>query len=238
MAMRRVVVRCAAWPFAAASALVATTAFAASLSVSSKNLTPFRTCVITGTPKTTTAESDSEVKQDNATANFAGTTPLDIQSSTSKNHREYVSFALTTCAPAIPSSATVKSATLRMYVTTLGAACRTFDAFRVTSSWADTTITWNNQPFGTTLNNPASAQATSSISIGPSVCTNTATGYLTTAWNVTTDVQAFVSGTATNNGWMIRDDVENASTAAVTKFADSATNVVGQSLQLVVTYTT
>ena len=43
------------------------------------------------------------------------------------------------------------------------AVCRTEDLFRVGASWTEAGITWNNQPFGTTVNNPATAQRTSAI---------------------------------------------------------------------------
>ena len=54
---RRPLLRMLAWALAATSLLTVTTAFAASLSVASKNLTAFRTCLVTGTPNTSTAIS-------------------------------------------------------------------------------------------------------------------------------------------------------------------------------------
>jgi len=90
-------------------------------------------------------------------------------------------------------------------------ACRTDDAFRVTSSWTESRITWNNQPFGTTLNNPASGQRTDAITVGSTPCQNTTNSSYVTGWSVAADVQAFIGGSATNNGWMFRDDVEGGS---------------------------
>jgi hypothetical protein len=238
-ASRRSRLRTIGWLVLAASLVGATTAVAASLSLSSKTLTVFRTCVITATPSTSTADIDALVDQATATTTHGSTVPMDVESfATNKNRRIYIKFDLTKCSPSIPSSASVKVATLRLYLSALPTACRTEDVFRVTSTWAEGTITWNNQPFGTSVNNPASGSRTSSFSVGPAACGNTATGYVT-GGDVTADVQAFVSSTATNFGWMIRDDVENASTTARdAQYAPRETNVLTASPQLVITYIT
>ena len=234
---RRGRLRMLAWALAATSLLTATTAFAASLSVASKNLTAFRTCLVTGTPNTSTADIDSFVDQATATTTHGSTVPMDVESfATNKNRRIYIKFDLTKCGPSIPSSASVKIATLRLYLSALPTACRTEDVFRVTSTWAEGTITWNNQPFGTSVNNPASGSRTSSFSVGPAACGNTAIGYVT-GGDVTADVQAFVSSTATNFGWMIRDDVESSITAMASTYSAKNLGTLAQSPQLVVTYT-
>jgi len=215
-----------------------TSASAASLKVTSQALTPFRTCTVTATPSTTSSVIDSSVRQASPTTNYGTTTTMDVASATSANRRSYIKFDLSGCAPAIPASATVRAATLRLYVSTLPAACRTLDFFRVTSSWAETTVTWNNQPFGTTINNPASSSRTGSFDVGtPTGCLNRTAGYVTGA-DVTSDVAAFVAGTATNNGWMIRDDAENSSTTRTTTFSAKNLSTLAQAPQLVVTYVT
>jgi hypothetical protein len=130
----------------------------------------------------------------------------------------------------------VRVATLRLYVNNMPTACETHDIFRVTSAWTETGLTWNNQPFGTSLNNPPQAQRTTSLNVGTSPCQNTTNNAYVSGWNVTTDVQAFVAGTATNFGWMIRDDVEDSATTRVTTYATRDGNPLNQSPQLVVTY--
>ena len=90
-------------------------------------------------------------------------TTIETSSATSANRRVYIKFDLTGCSPSIPSGANVRAATLRLYMSALPAACRTLDVFRVTSSWTEAGITWNTQPFGTTLNNPATASRTDSF---------------------------------------------------------------------------
>jgi hypothetical protein len=190
--------------------VAATPALAASFTVSSSNLATLRTCTLTPLSGASTAGTDSWVDQTSATTNNGVATSLTATSrSTSKNARVYLQFDLTKCNPVIPASATVNSAVLRMMPAAVATACRTYDVFRVTTSWVETTITWNNQPFGTTLNNPASASRTASSNIGAAPCTNTGVNAYTTGWDVTADLAAFVAGTATNNGWMIRDDVED-----------------------------
>src|SRR4051812_40259690 len=188
-------------------------ASASGLSLTSESLTPYRTCTLTATPVTTTAILDANARQGSATTNFGATTTMLVSSSGAANQRVYLQFSLASCSPAIPSSAIVRLATVRLYATVLPAVCRTVDLFRVTAAWAEATITWNNQPFGTALNNPASGARTGSFNIGAVAgCQNlTANAYVVGA-TVTSDVAQFVAGSATNFGWMLRDDVEASAT--------------------------
>jgi hypothetical protein len=214
-------------------------AAAASLNLTSENLTPYRTCTLSATPTTTTSVIDSNVRQATATTNFGTTTTMLISSATAANQRIYLKFDLAACAPAIPSTAIVRLATLRLYATVLPAACRTVDVFRVTATWAEATITWNNQPFGTTLNNPAAGSRTDSYDIGTVAgCENlTANAYVVGA-TVTSDVASFVAGSATNFGWMLRDDVEASGTARSSTYSTKNLGTVPQVPQLVITYVT
>jgi len=212
-------------------------ALAASFTVASSNLATFRTCTLTPLSGASTAGTDSWVNQNSPTTNNGTDTASSATSlSLNKNARIYLRFDLTKCGPAIPATATIDSAVLRMVPSAVATLCRTYDIFRVTASWSETTITWNNQPFGTAVNNPASASRTSSSNIGAAPCAITSVNAYTTGWDVTADVAAFVAGTATNNGWMIRDDVENASTTIrTTTFYARETNSVA-SAQLIVDY--
>jgi hypothetical protein len=207
---------------------------AASLTVTSKNLTVFRTCVLTGSSGTSTSVADTTVKQDGSGSNFGSATSMDVQvRSPGRDHRIYLRFDLTMCNPAISSSANVGAATLRLWVSGLPSSCRTYDVFKAPSGWEEGTITGLNQPFGTTENNPASDLATDTASLGSSPCGFTSAGYVT--WNVTSDIQAFVSGTSSNYGWMIRDDDESAS-AIQGVFSTKELANLSQSPQLVVNY--
>jgi hypothetical protein len=216
---------------------VAVSGFAASLNLASQILTPYRTCTITATPSTTTAVADASVRQGSATSNFGTATTNNVASATLANRRLYLSFDLAQCSPAIPSTAIVRLATLRLYVSGLPAICRTIDVFRVTAAWSESTITWNNQPFGTTLNNPAGTSATDAFNAGtPAGCENLTTSAYMVGANPTADVAAWVAGTATNNGWMLRDDVESSVTAFTQTFSAKNLGTLAQAPQLIVTY--
>jgi xanthosine utilization system XapX-like protein len=211
--------------------------FAAGLSLTSQNFTPYRTCTITATPSTTTAIADTTAQQGSPTTNFGSATTISVSSFNSANQRIYVRFDLTTCNPAIPASATVRLATLRLYMTVVPAACRVLDLFPATVAWGETTLTWNNQPFGTAPNNPATGSRTGTFSVGsPAGCQNLATGTYVTGGTVTADVARFVAGTATNFGWMIRDDGEGTSPARTATFSAKEQGTVAQEPQLVITY--
>jgi hypothetical protein len=210
------------------------TASAASLSLTSQNLTPIRTCILSGYPSTDTSELDSMVEQTNPTTGYGSNVHIEIETHTTTNIRTYIEFVVTTCAPKPPSTATVLGATLRLYATTLPATCRNEDIFPVTSSWTEAGITWNNQPFGTTLNNPASGY-TAQMQVGTTCTTNKAVGYVT-GWAVTSDVQKFVAGSATNYGWMIRDDVEGSATAYTTIYEAKDGNSATEDPQLVISW--
>ena len=212
---------------------------AASLNLSSSNLTPYRTCTITGTPTTTTAAIDASVRQGAPNTNFGASTTNNVASGNGANRRLYAKFDLTLCNPTIPASAIVRLATMRLYLTGLPAVCRTVDIFPVTAAWTEAGITWNNQPFGTAINNPPSGSRTGSFSAGtPAGCQNQATGTYSVGATVTTDVATFVSGAATDFGWMLRDDVEGSGTTRTITMSAKNLGTVAQAPQLVVTYVT
>jgi hypothetical protein len=72
----------------------------------------------------------------------------------------------------------------------------------VSAAWGEGTITWTNQP------------AVGAVSA--STATGTTSG-VTLQWNVTSDVQAWVSGTA-NNGFRIADSSESQNPAREGQF--------------------
>lgn len=210
---------------------------AAALNLGASALTVERTCTLSATPTTTTTVVDASVRQSNATTNYGTQTTDNVASGSAANRRLYVRFDLTACSPAIPATSTIESAFLRLYASALPTTCRTVDIFRATAAWAEGTLTWNNQPFGTAINNPASATATDTFQAGtPAGCANRTTGTYLTGASVTTDVAAFVAGSATNNGWMLRDDVEGAATTVTITVSGKELGTVAQVPQLVVVY--
>ena len=210
---------------------------AADLAVTSQALTPYRTCTLTATPATTTAVADTTVRQGSPTAAGGTLTSLTVSSAAAANQRAYLRFDLTQCRPAIPATATVRLATLRLFSTALPAACRTIDVFRVTATWTEAAATWNNQPFGTSINNPVTASRTDSFNVGTPVgCENVTNLAYVSGAVVTTDVAAFVAGGATNFGWMLRDDVEGSATVRTWTAASKDAGTLARAPQLIVTW--
>jgi hypothetical protein len=147
------------------------------------------TCSSPGT-QTVTADRDSYVAQGSPTQNNGTDGNLFVESRIllvlNQNQRTLVGFTL----PSIPSGCTVLLAKLQLFAT--GAeGTRTIQAYRVTSSWTETGVTWNNQP--TTTGTPATS----------------ASGLGWREWTVTTIVQNQYSGT--NHGFLLRDSSESAS---------------------------
>lgn len=222
------------------------TASAAGLTVASQDLTPVRTCILSAYPTAETVETDSMVEQGNPNTTYGGQNYLYVQSGNGTNMRAYLSFALASCTPAIPSTATVTDAVLRAYAYTIPGTCRTDDVFRVgvggttywpnSLTWSPTTLNWTNQPAGggTSINNPPAGDATGSAPVGTGAgCTGVA-GYA--GWTVTADVQAFVNGTDTNDGWMIRDATEGSGTTYHAYYRSERDNSATQEPQLVISY--
>lgn len=227
-------------PLLALVALIATTllwlpASAASLTVASGSLDPWRTCVLNGVSASSTPVAETFVNQASPTASSGNVTTMDVRSSANANRRAYIRFDLTQCPPQVPPTANVVAASLDLFVTQVAAACRTIDVFPVPASWVETSVTWSNQPFGTAINNPASAARTASTTIGASPCTITSTNVYA-SWDVTSDVAGWITTGATQYGWMLRDDVEGSATARNTRFSTSEANNAARAPRLTVTY--
>lgn len=210
---------------------------AASLNVTSQAFAPYQTCILTAYPATTSNALDATVRQAQPTNNFGTTGNLMVSSSSLANQRIYLQFNLSACTPAIPKTAIVRLATLRLFATQLPATCRAMDFFAATSAWAETAITWNNQPFGTATNNPPTGSRSASVGVGSAAgCQNATVNAYITGAVLTGDVQAFVAQTRSNFGWMLRDDAEDAAGAWTSRFASKEAAQVSRAPQLVVTY--
>src|SRR5262252_6227271 len=73
---------------------------------------------------------------------------------------------------------------------------RTHTANRVTSTWLDSSITWNNQPTFSSATDSQNIPSTPPTAL--------------VRWSVTGDVQGFVNSTFTNYGWCVKDATEDA----------------------------
>jgi hypothetical protein len=166
--------------------LSVTVASATSLSVSSAKLTEFTSCTL---DSVSGGIDDAYAQQDAATTTH-NTTVLDVKSDTaSKNQYTFIKFtSLLTSCPNL-TGATVKSATLTLFLSTAPTRAKTYTVSLVdTTTWTQTTLTWNNKP--------GVISTTTTFASGTTTGTRTA--------DVTTDVASFASGT-TNNGWRIAD---------------------------------
>ena len=169
---------------------------AASISLTSQALTPYRTCTLTATPATATVETDTTARQGSATSNFGTLTTLTVSSASAANQRTYLRFDLTRCSPAIPATAIIRLATLRLFVSALPAVCRTVDLFPVDGDLDGS---------GPDLEQPAvrhGHQQPGRPPVGPAPSTSGRRSAARTGTNnsyvvggtVTTDVAAFVAG--------------------------------------------
>jgi hypothetical protein len=164
------------------------TAFAASLNVASWHLWAGSqtlakgTCTLSGTSATT----DTYVDEQSATSSFGGATTLSVGPKTNKRTWAFLRFDLSSCN--IPSTGGADSATLRLYVTNAPTRSFTLTLARVLSPWSDT-LTWNG------------AQSLTYAGATDTTPSGTSTGWV--SFTVTADVDQFVQGLTTNNGWFV-----------------------------------
>lgn len=206
---------------------------AANLTVTPKNASASRSCVLSAYPTSSAVLSDSWADENAKTSNKGTGTTLQVQSRSGSNNRPYLRFDLSKCVPAVATSATVGKATLRLNLGTAPTASRTYNINRVTgpcpesatTCWTETGLTWNNQP-------SVASSATATLALASSSTTNQ---YY--AFDVTADVAAMVAGTVSNYGWRIADSAEGNATSvtAIFKAKNASSNAAGAP-QLVIAY--
>ena len=206
---------------ALASAMTVSPGQAASLGITSADLTAATR--IYGAPVTCTvpAVADSYVDASLATTNFGTSLILNVNPSAVSTERTLIRFDLTTCSPAIPADAIVQTAQLRLTIASLVLASRTVDLRGVTSAWTEAGVTWNTQP-----------AVAGSVSASAGVTAGQTAGTVIT-WTATSDVQALVTGAAWNFGFRLSDSGEGGVGALLSFRSREAAS--GQP-QLVITY--
>lgn len=193
-------------------ACLGSVAYAASLTVSAAKVTAFARCQLW------TSGYDSWVDEGSPNATNGSTTVVRVRSS-GNNRRAFVHFDVVgSCA--LPAGAQVVNATVSLFMTSAPAASRTYELRRATASWAESSVTWNNQPSVTGVSSTVSTGTLDNVRL---------------SWDVTTDVQAFVGGT-TNDGWRVSDAAENSGTAYATVFASQENGTASRRPQLTVRY--
>ena len=138
-----------------------------------------------------TSTADAEVRENNANGNFGTIVTMRVRSRVNRVRRDFMRFDDISL---IPAGSTIVSATSTLCATSVPASTRTYNIHRVTASWVETTITWNNQP-------AVAGAATDSA-------TTPASPDCSMSWDVATDVQTWVSGT-TNDGWRVSESSED-----------------------------
>jgi hypothetical protein len=171
---------------------------------------------------TLTAVSDGYVNAALATTNFGTSTLLSISPNTVSTERAFVRFDLTTCSPAIPADALVRSATLSLTVAAAVLATRTIDLRSATASWTEAGVTWNAQPAVA-----GSVTSSAGVTVGQAAGT-------VISWNAVSDVQSFVAGASTDFGFRLSDSAEGVVGGLVLSF--NAREAASGRPQLVVTY--
>ena len=115
--------------------------------------------------------------------------------------RTFIRFTLPTYIPAT----NVTSAYLRMEK--YSGATPSVKAYRVTSSWGSSTITWNNQPGYTTTD------------ASPSAYNDSGNWWRMTITNI---VKTWIAGTYSNNGFLVRDATESGTSQWTTFYSSDA----------------
>ncbi|MBI2916545.1 MAG: DNRLRE domain-containing protein [Chloroflexi bacterium] len=150
-------------------------------------------------------------------ANFGASQTMDVRSLTGSERRSLVRFDLS----GMPANSTLVSARLKLYATVVPSVTRSYDARRVTESWAESSVTWQSSP-----DVVANYTARASTPAGPDWM----------VWDVTSDVQSFLNGVVGNYGWMVIDTTGGSSPAFLGTFATRECPTTGLRPVLEITY--
>jgi hypothetical protein len=205
---------------------------AAGLPVTPRYHSAFHTCILTAYPKATFVAADTWADENSPGQKKGGGGTMQVQSNSGRNQRAYIRFEMTKCVPTPSSAATVLKATLRLNLASAPPGSRTYHLHRVTgpcpeaatTCWTESGLTWNNKP-------AAAASPTAALDLS---ATSTPNQYYD--FDVTADVAAMVTGTASNYGWRIADSAEGNPSAVIVTF--KAKDLVSPSgaPQLVIAY--
>ena len=145
--------------------------------------------------------ADARVEEGDPNKNFGDSTILRVKSLLDNDRRTFLQFDLSS----LPSDVNIISAVLKLFVLDASGENRTYELHRISTDWIEGNggtdnspvdeITWNNQP-------ATSLTASSTTNSGKDSNVNI-------SFNVTDDVRGFYFGEFTNNGWRIKDSVED-----------------------------
>ncbi len=200
------------------------------------------------------AIKDAMYKQDKQANNFGIKNELEIKSQdpkkgTGRNSRAVVEFDIST----IPPGATLELAELRMFLKKQPNTTRNYNVYRLQNSWLEGSgdgkkensaafngVTWIERQFGDNLWTGSGLWDWTAIGgdyLGTPtaiVATPGAPGWM--FWKVISDVGAWHGGSASNFGWLVRDQTENRKPKQSGKFSSRENGDPALSPSLVVTY--
>lgn len=169
-----------------------------------------------------TSGSDAILQQDNPTTTVNGTT-LQVQSTTTgtpnQNWRSIVSFDLSPLA-----GSSVKVASLGLRMTGAPAVSRTYQVFRLTQSWAEAQVSWQQRSTGPIVNWTTPGGTSDGI-LASSVATGTISNVDLTFGGIRSDssssnfVQGWLDTPANNFGFLIRDSAEDTTPTRTATFS-------------------
>jgi hypothetical protein len=188
---------------------------------------------------TLSASQDAWIDQGAQTTNHGTDATVHVKGRASSKQRTLVQFGLSS----IPACASVSSATLRLHVVANSLSTNvTHNVHQMLSSWTESGVTWLTQDGTNNWPGAAGAQAGTDFvtTMTDDATTGTGTGFFV-EWDVTSDVSAFLSGSATNNGWLVKHAVEGGGNTndnnTVVEYASRENGTEANHPQLVVTFT-
>lgn len=151
------------------------------------------------------SSQDARIRRGSGTTNFGSETTMIVGATgttTATINRALVQFDLSS----IPAGSTINSADLELYATAKDTSADnvTENIQRITASWTEGGATWNN------MNANFDAAVSGTFSPG------TTTGVFKTSTSLVSLVQAWVNGTYSNYGMMIKDPTESTANTAWT----------------------
>lgn len=144
---------------------------------------------------------DARVEESDGDRNFGDSVNLIIRSNSDDDKRTFLKFDL----PALPERSSIVSAFLKLLVFDAPGEDRTYELNKILVDWIEGNggtdndpageITWNNQP---NVNSTLTATFSSGTAAGVNLTVD-----------VSDDVKNFYAGNFANNGWRIKDSVED-----------------------------
>ncbi len=174
------------------------------------------------------SSADSYIDEGTPTINNGSGNTVRVRSKTGSRQRTVVEFNLSS----IPSDAAIKTGTLSLFMNQAPGSSRTLGAHRITGSvlWSETGVTWNSRDGSTNWTSVGgdfnAATSTTTTGTSSSVWLN---------WDIKADVQAWVDGSATNNGTLLKDANES-STDEQERFASKEDGTAANQPKLAVSY--